>query len=181
MKSADVMKCTWSSSGQLWNFSFFDLLSFFWFLGSGSGLKMLLGPVRSFSRSRFLISSIPDPFRLNFCLLDPPLNSVFLQDRDSVFLEDRDSVCLEDRDCCCSQQEDFLYVQKKDTVVVFHRENFCMFEKQRILFFCNKKIQSKSFISPLWWICFALGREKSVESHPNLSHRNSESSNVFEK
>ena len=52
------------------------------FLGCGSGLKMLLGPVRSFSRSRFLISSILDPFRLNFGLLDPPLYCVFLQDRE---------------------------------------------------------------------------------------------------
>ena len=52
------------------------------FLGSGSGLKMLLGPVRSFSRSRFLISSILDPFRFNFGLLDPPLYCVFLQDRE---------------------------------------------------------------------------------------------------
>ena len=51
-------------------------------LGSGSGLKMLLGPVRSFSRSRFLISSILDPFRFNFGLLDPPQDCVFLQDRD---------------------------------------------------------------------------------------------------
>ena len=50
--------------------------------GSGSGLKMLLGPVRSFSRSRFLISSILDPFRLDFGLLDPPLYCVFLQDRE---------------------------------------------------------------------------------------------------
>ena len=50
--------------------------------GSGSGLKMLLGPVRSFSRSRFLISSILDPFRVNFGLLDPPLYCVFLQDRE---------------------------------------------------------------------------------------------------
>ena len=43
---------------------------------------MLLGPVRSFSRSRFLISSILDPFRVNFCILDPPLYCVFLQDRE---------------------------------------------------------------------------------------------------
>ena len=42
---------------------------------------MLLGPVRSFSRSRFFISSILDPFRLNFGLLNPPLYCVFLQDR----------------------------------------------------------------------------------------------------
>ena len=52
------------------------------FLGSGSGLKMLLGPVRSFSRSRFLISSILDPFRVNFGLLGRPLYCVFLQDRE---------------------------------------------------------------------------------------------------
>ena len=31
-------------------------------LGSGSGLKMLLGPARSFSPSRFFISSILNPF-----------------------------------------------------------------------------------------------------------------------
>ena len=43
---------------------------------------MLLRLVRSFSRSRFLISSILDPFRLNFDVLDPPLYCVFLQDRD---------------------------------------------------------------------------------------------------
>ena len=43
---------------------------------------MLLGPVRSFSRSRFLISSILDPFRLNFGVLGRPLSCVFLQDRD---------------------------------------------------------------------------------------------------
>ena len=149
----------------------------FKFLGSGSGLKMLLGPVRSFSRSRFLISSILNPFRLNFGILDRPLYSVFLEPRDSVFLEDRDSVCLEDRDHCCSQEE-LLYVWKKE---IFHRENLCMFEKQRMLFFCNKRIQSKSFISPLRRIRFALGRENSVESYPNRSHRTSESSNVFEK
>ena len=51
-------------------------------LGSGSGLKMLLGPVRSFSRSRFLISSILDPFRLNFGILGRPQYCVFLQDRE---------------------------------------------------------------------------------------------------
>ena len=43
---------------------------------------MLLEPVRSFSRSRFLISSILDTFRFNFGLLDPALYCVFLQDRD---------------------------------------------------------------------------------------------------
>ena len=43
---------------------------------------MLLGPVRSFSRSRFLISSILDPFRLNFGLLGRPQHCVFLQDRE---------------------------------------------------------------------------------------------------
>ena len=53
-------------------------------LGSGSGLKMLLGPVRSFSRSRFLISSILDPFRFNFCILGRPHYCVFLQDRDCL-------------------------------------------------------------------------------------------------
>ena len=57
----------------------------------------------------------------------------------------------------------------------------CISARQRIFFFCNKKIQSKSFISPLWWIRFALGHEKSVESYPNHSHRNSESSIWFEK
>ena len=57
-------------------------------LGPGSGLKMLLGPVRSFSRSRFLISSILDPFRVNFGILGRPLYCVFLQDRDSVLLAD---------------------------------------------------------------------------------------------
>ena len=46
---------------------------------------MLLGPVRSFSRSRFLISSILDPFRLKFGLLDPPLYCVSLQDRKYSF------------------------------------------------------------------------------------------------
>ena len=51
-------------------------------LGSGSGLKMLMGPVRSFSRSRFLISSILDPFRVNFAILGHPLYCVFLQDRE---------------------------------------------------------------------------------------------------
>ena len=35
-------------------------------LGPGSGLEMLLGPVRSFSRPRFLISSILDPFWIHF-------------------------------------------------------------------------------------------------------------------
>ena len=75
---------------------------------------MLLGPVRSFSRSRLLISSILDPFRFNFDLLDPPPYCVFLQDRDSVLLEDRDSVCLEDRDCCSSQQEEFVCLQETD-------------------------------------------------------------------
>ena len=55
---------------------------FFGVLGSGSGLKMLLGPVRSFSRSRFLISSILDPFRLNFDILGRPQYCVFLQDRE---------------------------------------------------------------------------------------------------
>ena len=55
---------------------------FLWVLGSGSGLKMLLGPVRSFSRSRFLISSILDPFRVNFGILGRPQYCVFLQDRD---------------------------------------------------------------------------------------------------
>ena len=43
---------------------------------------MLLGPVRSFSRSRFLISSILDPFRVNFGILGRPQYCVFLQDRD---------------------------------------------------------------------------------------------------
>ena len=43
---------------------------------------MLLGPVRSFSRSRFLISSILDPFRFNFGLLGRPQYCVFLQDRE---------------------------------------------------------------------------------------------------
>ena len=43
---------------------------------------MLLGHVRSFSRSRFLISSILDPFRVNFGLLGRPLYCVLLQDRD---------------------------------------------------------------------------------------------------
>ena len=43
---------------------------------------MLLGPVRSFSRSRFLISSILDPFRLNFGLLGRAQCFVFLQDRE---------------------------------------------------------------------------------------------------
>ena len=43
---------------------------------------MLLGPVRSFSRSRFLISSILDPFRLNFGLLGRPRYCVFLQHRN---------------------------------------------------------------------------------------------------
>ena len=43
---------------------------------------MLLVPVRSFSRSRFLISSILDRFRLNFGLLGRPQYCVFLQDRD---------------------------------------------------------------------------------------------------
>ena len=42
---------------------------------------MLLGPVRSFSRSRFLISSILDPFRVNFGVLGRPLHCEFLQDR----------------------------------------------------------------------------------------------------
>ena len=55
---------------------------FFGVWGSRSGLKMLLGPVRSFSRSRFLISSILDPFRLNFGLLGRPQYCVFLQDRE---------------------------------------------------------------------------------------------------
>ena len=57
----------------------------------------------------------------------------------------------------------------------------CISPRQRLFFFCNKKIQSKSFISPLWRISFALGHEKSVQSYPNRSHRHSESSNVFEK
>ena len=57
----------------------------------------------------------------------------------------------------------------------------CISARQRLFFFCNKKIQSKSFISPLWRISFALGHEKSVQSYPNRSHRHSESSNVFEK
>ena len=56
--------------------------SFLVVLGSGSGLKMLLGPVRSFSRSRFLISSILDPFRVNFGILGCPQYCVFLQDRE---------------------------------------------------------------------------------------------------
>ena len=43
---------------------------------------MLLGPVQSFSRSRFLISSILDPFRLNFGVLGRPQYCVFLQDRE---------------------------------------------------------------------------------------------------
>ena len=43
---------------------------------------MLLGSVQSFSRPRFLMSSILDPFRLNLGLLDPPLYCVFLQDRE---------------------------------------------------------------------------------------------------
>ena len=53
-----------------------------------------------------------------------------------------------------------------------------------MLFFCNEKIQSKFFISPLWWIRFALGREKIgrvIRFYSNQSHRNSESSSVFEK
>ena len=75
---------------------------------------MLLGPVRSFSRSRFLISSILDPFRFNFGLLDPTLYCVFLQDRDSV--------CPEDRDGCCSPHEEF-----------------CMSARDRLLFSSNKK------------------------------------------
>ena len=55
----------------------------FWVVsGSGSGLKMLLGPVRSFSRSRFLISSVLDPFRVNFVILGRPQYCVLLQDRD---------------------------------------------------------------------------------------------------
>ena len=57
----------------------------------------------------------------------------------------------------------------------------CISARQRMFFFCNKKIQSKSFISPLWRISSALGHEKSVQSYPNRSHRNYESSNVFEK
>ena len=43
---------------------------------------MLLGPVRSFSRSRFLISSILDPFPVNFGIFGSPQYCVFLQDRD---------------------------------------------------------------------------------------------------
>ena len=43
---------------------------------------MLLGPVRSFCRSRFLISSILDPFRFNFGVLGRPQYCVFLQDRE---------------------------------------------------------------------------------------------------
>ena len=43
---------------------------------------MLLGPVRSFSRSRFLISSILDPFRFNFGFLGCTKYCVFLQDRE---------------------------------------------------------------------------------------------------
>ena len=42
---------------------------------------MLLGPVRSFSRSRFLISSILDRFRVNFGILGRPQYCVFLQDK----------------------------------------------------------------------------------------------------
>ena len=62
---------------------FLTIFGRFWgVLGSGSGLKMLLGPVRSFSRSRFLISSILDPFRVNFGILGRPQYCVFLQDRD---------------------------------------------------------------------------------------------------
>ena len=38
----------------------------------------------------------------------------------------------------------------------------CISARQRMFFFCNKKIQSKSFISPLWRIRFVLGHEKSV-------------------
>ena len=109
----------------------FGRFSRFW--RSGNGLKMLLGPVRSFSRSRFLISSILDPFRLIFCILGRPLYCVFLQERDLVFLQERDLVFLEDRDSCCSQQREFLYVCKRQIVVLKQQE-----------------IQSKSFISPLW-------------------------------
>ena len=43
---------------------------------------MLLGPVRSFSRSRFLISSILEPLRVNFGILGRPQYCVFLQDRE---------------------------------------------------------------------------------------------------
>ena len=43
---------------------------------------MLLGPVRSFSRFRFLISSILDPFRFNFGILGRIQYCVFLWDRD---------------------------------------------------------------------------------------------------
>ena len=52
------------------------------FGGSGSDLKMLLGPVRSFSRPRFLISSILDSFRPNFGILGRPQYCVFLQERE---------------------------------------------------------------------------------------------------
>ena len=67
---------------QFWPTLELFLLPFFVVLGSGSGLKMLLGPVRSFSRSRFLISSILDPFRVNFGILGRPQYCVFLQDRE---------------------------------------------------------------------------------------------------
>ena len=72
-------KRRWEAS---WDRFFDDFWSILGVLGSGSGLKMLLGPVRSFSRSRFLISSILDPFRVNFGILGRPQYCVFLQDRD---------------------------------------------------------------------------------------------------
>ena len=66
-------------------------------------------------------------------------------------------------------------------LVLFSTKRISVSARDRLLFFCNKKIQSKSFIPPLWRIRFALGHEKSVQSYPNRSHRHSESSNVFEK
>ena len=146
---------------------FDDLCSFSRFLGSGSGLKMLLGPARSFSRSRFLLNQ----FRLIFYLLGRPLYCVFLEHRDIVFLKDRDGssfqqegfLCLEDRDCCCSRREEFLYVAR-----------------DRLLLFCNKNfspnpsyLHSGEFVLP--W------DTKNRPSHTQIVHLEIMGSNVFEK
>ena len=77
---------------------------------------MLLGPVRSFSRSRFLISSILDPFRLNFCFLGRPL--------------------------CCVSGRQALYFWKEENVVLLSNENFSMSGGQRLLLFSTRRLVS---------------------------------------
>ena len=51
--------------GDFWGLGRF-FADFWGVLGSGSGLKMLFGPVRSYSRSPFVISTVLDKFRVIF-------------------------------------------------------------------------------------------------------------------